>query len=171
MRKQVAVISRALTAVHQDGADGAVAQPTLLLHPFDKCFYITTAFEGSAVTLEHPVGVNAAGLAVLLCLLFEGIQQPHLLIFDCWLVGEQGGIQYPLLVVIPDLSSNSVCFGVGNRVIPPTDAVDEVVLPIQTQPDLHHAVVITQDRWFLHWRVRSGGDWVRLLQAFWRQDH
>ena len=58
----------------------------------------------------------------------------------------------------------------GNRVIPPAYAVDEVVSAVKTQPDLHHAVVVTQDRWFLHWMVRGGGDWVLLLKAFWRQD-
>ena len=142
MGKQVAVISRALTAVHQNAADRAVAQPTLLLHPFDKRFYITTAFEWFAVTLEHPVGVDCAGLAVVRCFLFEGIQQPHLLTLDCWLVGEQGGIQYPLLVVTPDLSTDGGCFGAGDGVIPPADTVDEMVTTIQTQPDLHDAVVI-----------------------------
>ena len=114
--------------------------------------------------------MDGAGLAVVLCLLLEGVEHSHLLTFDCWLVGEQGGIKNPLLVVAPDLSSNSGCFGVGNGVIPPTDAVDEVVSAVKTQPDLHHAVVVTQSRWFLHWMVRGGGDWVLLLQAFWRQD-
>lgn len=165
------VISRTLTAVHQNATDRAVGQTPDLLHPFDKCFYITAAFEGSAVTLEHPVGVDGAGLAVVLCLLLEGVEHPYLLTLDCWLVGEQGGIQNPLLVVTPDLSTDGGCFGVGDGVIPPAYAVDEVVSAVKTQPDLHHAVVITQDRWFLHGRVRSGGDWLLLLQAFWRQDH
>ena len=144
------VISRTLTAVHQNATDRAVGQTPDLLHPFDKCFYITTAFEGSAVTLEHPVGVNAAGLAVLLCLLLECIQQSHLLIFDCWLVGEQGSIQNPLLVVTPNLSSNSICFGVGNRVIPPAVAIDKAVLTIKANPNLNSTIIFTQNRWFLN---------------------
>ena len=86
--------------------------------------------------------MNAAGLAVLFCFLFEGIQQPHLLIFDCWLVGEKGSIQYPLLVVTPDLSGDGGCFGVGDGVIPPADAIDEMVSPINTKTHLHHAVVV-----------------------------
>ena len=86
--------------------------------------------------------MNAAGLAVLLCFLFEGIQQPDFFAFDRWLVGEQRGIQNPLLVVTPDLSTDGGCFGVGDGVIPPAEAIDEMVSAVQSHPHLHHAVVV-----------------------------
>jgi len=102
--------------------------------------------------------VDGAGLAVAFRLLPQGIQQPSFLTLERWLAGEQGGVQHPLLIVTPDLGTDGGCPCTGNGVVPPADAVDGVVTPIQSQPDLHHAVIVADDGRVLIQQTARKGD-------------
>ena len=55
-----------------------------------------------------------------------------------------------LLSQIPtDLSTDDLCPGLGDWIIPTPYAIDEMVPPIQPQPDLENTVVVPHPRWLL----------------------
>ena len=72
----------------------------------------------------------------------QRLKQPHLLTIDEGLVRHQGAVKAPLLVVAPDMGCDGVGFGDCYRIIPATQAVDEGILSVNTDPDLETAVVI-----------------------------
>ena len=59
-----------------------------------------------------------------------------------WAVSIQRQVQIALLGIPPDLGIDGLSPGLGDWIIPTPEAIDEMVPPIQPQPDLESTVVV-----------------------------
>ena len=50
---------------------------------------------------------------------------------------------------MPDFSADGLPLGLNDWIIKTTKAIDEMVTPIQPQPDLESTVVVSHPRWLL----------------------
>ena len=79
----------------------------------------------------------------------EGIEQILVPTLHQWAVSIQGQVQIPLLGIPPDFSADGLPPGLGNWIIKASEAIDEMIPPIEPQPDLESTVVVPHPRWIL----------------------
>ena len=77
----------------------------------------------------------------------EGIEQVLVSTLDQGAVSIQGQVQISLLRIPPDLGTDGLPPGLGNWIVKTTDPIDEMVTPIQPQPDLESTVVVPDPGW------------------------
>ena len=99
-------------------------------------------------------------LLLLLSQCPEGIEQILIPTLHSGAVSIQRQVQITLLGSAPDLSADGLSPGLGDWIVKATRAVDEMVLPIQRQPDLESSVVVPHPRWLLQHPSPLHGSWA-----------
>ena len=79
----------------------------------------------------------------------EGIEQVLVSTLDRGAVSIQGQVQISLLRIPPDLGTDGLPTGLGDRIVETIDPIDELVSSIQPQPDLESTVVVPHPGWLL----------------------
>ena len=82
------------------------------------------------------IGMSDPCLPLVLYQWPEGIEQILISTLDQWAISIQGKIQIPLLGIPPDLSADGLPPGLGDWIVKTTKAIDEMVPPVEPQPDL-----------------------------------
>ena len=91
----------------------------------------------------------------------EGIEQVLVSTLDQGAVSIQGQVQISLLRIPPDLDTDGLPPGLGDRIVETTDPIDEMVSSIQPQPDFESTVVIPKPQWLLQQPLPCAGFGLR----------
>ena len=114
------------------------------IHPTQKCLNFRFVAQCPALSADHSIRVRGSALALALHQCLQFLEQIRVLALNQRLVATQAPVQLPLLVVPPDLRRDRLSSCPRHWVIPSSQAVDEVILPLQTNPNLQGTVVIPQ---------------------------